>query len=68
VKQQHRKQEKINQALDLLPDRAVQGCVAANQIAAQNQGKIWEEELGKIHPFRITEVRGFGRFWCRIGF
>ena len=55
VKQQHREQEKINQALDLLPDRAVEGRETADQIAAQNQGKIGKEELGKVHRSRITE-------------
>ena len=43
VKQQHRKQEKINHAVHLLPNRTVQGREAAYQIAAQDQGKIRDE-------------------------
>jgi hypothetical protein len=54
VKQQDRKQEKINQAVDLLPHRTVQGREAANQIAAQDQGKIRKEKFCKVHSARIT--------------
>jgi uncharacterized membrane protein YhdT len=55
VKQQHWEQKEINKTLHLLPDWAVQGCVAADQIAAQDQGKIRKKELGEIHWARITE-------------
>ena len=54
VKQQHRKQEVIDQAFHLLPHGAVLGGEAADQIAAQNQGKVGKEELGKVHSARIT--------------
>jgi hypothetical protein len=57
VKQQHRKKKEINQSLNLLPNGAVQRGEAANQIAAQNQGKIGEEQLGKVHTARITDPR-----------
>jgi hypothetical protein len=55
VKQQHREQEEINQTFDLLPNRSVERCETADQIAAQDQGKIRKEELGKVHRARITE-------------
>jgi hypothetical protein len=42
VKQQNGKQEVINQKLDLLPKWPIQGCVPAQEVTAQNQGKIWE--------------------------
>ena len=54
VKQQDREQKKINQCFNGLPHRAPQSCVAAQQVAAQNQGKIGKEELGKVHRARIT--------------
>jgi hypothetical protein len=40
VKKQYGKQEVINQELDLLPKRPIQGRVPAQEVTAQNQGKI----------------------------
>jgi hypothetical protein len=58
VKQQNWEKEKIDQTFHLLPHGAVQGGEAADQIAAQNQGKIGEEELGKVHLTRIADLSG----------
>jgi hypothetical protein len=49
VKQQHGEQKEVNQALDLLPHCAVEGCVFAHKVAAEDEGKIREEELSVIH-------------------
>jgi hypothetical protein len=56
VKQQDGKQEKIDQTLHLLPNRTVQGCEAANQIAAKDQGKIREKKFSKVHSSRIAKA------------
>ena len=53
LKQQHREQEEVHQRIYLLPDRAVQCGVAADQVAAQDEGKVGEEQLGVIHRSRI---------------
>ena len=47
-----------HQALDLLPYRAVEGRVAAHQVAAENQGKIGKEQLSKVHCLRIAATLG----------
>jgi hypothetical protein len=53
VEQQDREEKKIDQGFDLFPDLAAQGRVAAHQVTTQNQRKVGEQQLGKIHPARI---------------
>jgi hypothetical protein len=57
VKQQDRKQEEIHQALHRLPYGTVQRRVPAQEIPAQNQGKIGEEQLRVVHGSRIPSIR-----------
>ena len=54
MKQQNWEEKEVDQALDLLPDGAIQGGVAADQIAAKNERKIWKEELRVIHMTENT--------------
>ena len=54
VKQQNRKEQKINECLDLRPHCAVEGCKAAYQVATQDQGEVGEQELGVIHGAENT--------------
>ena len=49
MKQQHRKQEVINQRLHRLPNVALERCETADQITAQNEGEIREQELDVVH-------------------
>jgi hypothetical protein len=67
VKQQDREQEEINQTFNLEPDWAIQPGETANQIAAQNQGKIGKEELGEVHRSRITSLCRHDTGRCRLG-
>jgi hypothetical protein len=53
-KQQHREQEEVDEALDLLPDRAVQGGVAADEESAEDEGEIGKQQLKKIHGAQAT--------------
>jgi hypothetical protein len=54
VEQEHRKQEVVHQDLGLLPHGAVEGGVAADEVAAEDEGKIREQELSEIHAPRIA--------------
>jgi hypothetical protein len=54
VKQQHRKEQVIHQALHGLPDGAVERREAAQQVAKQNKRKIGEKQLRIVHGLRIA--------------
>jgi uncharacterized membrane protein YdjX (TVP38/TMEM64 family) len=54
VKQQHREKYKKYQFFRLLPDRTVQGCIAAQQETQQYEGKVRGKEFYVIHIARIT--------------
>ncbi len=54
LEQQHRKKQKVHQLFHLRPHWAVQWGKAAHQVADQNQRKIGEQQLGKVHALRIA--------------
>ena len=58
LEQQHREQEEVHQALDLLPDACGQRGVAAHQVAAQRSGRSREEAAAaKFTRSRIPRSR-----------
>ena len=67
VEQQDRKEEKIHQRFNRLPHRSVQGRVAANQVAAQDEGEVGEEQLSEVHTARITARGHFAGGVCHLG-
>jgi hypothetical protein len=55
LEQQYREQEVVHQALHLLPHRAVERGVAAQQEAAEDEREIGEQQLGVVHRPRIAD-------------
>ncbi len=59
MEQQHREKEKIHQTFNLRPDRAVEGGVPADEVAADDEREVGKEELRVVHRGRITlKIRG----------
>ena len=54
LKQQDGEKEVVDKAFNLLPDGAVKGGMTADEVAADDQKEIREEELRVIHQMRIT--------------
>ena len=63
VEQEHGEQEVVNQALHRLPHAAVQGGVAAHHVAAQNEGKVGQQQRGGIHRGGL-KLSGFAYVWA----
>ncbi len=58
LEQQHREQEVVDEALDLLPHRAVELGEAAHQVAAQDEREVGKEQLGEVHRPIVRAGRG----------
>jgi hypothetical protein len=57
VKQQDRKKDVVNEGFSRCPNLAVERGEAADEVAAQDQGEVGEEELSVIHPVRIPATK-----------
>ena len=66
VEQQHREQEVVDEALHLLPDLAVERGEAADQVAAQDEREVGEEQLGEVHGASIASAPAPGRVFTYV--